>query len=191
VCSQQEKQSQFPKLQSRMYKSMRSSSTATCSTLVIPNATMSATKAQECSAACSSALLDTCVLRNVLSYVGSGHHLYVALVSKQWKHTYTTLENHLLTIYDNDSSKENIICFPQATLFRSAFASPSRVELAHKTGLTFSSIACQCAAGKHADVATLAAAHKLGMVYTAVTLDCASLCNELAAVQYLYSQGCP
>jgi hypothetical protein len=141
---------------------------------MIENAIRCASEAQECNAADgnSGPLLDPFVLRNVLSYVGSGHHLYVALVNKQWQHAYATLEK-------------------QATLYSSAFASPSTLELAHKAGLTWSSKACQRAAGKHADVATLAAAHMLGLMNTGTLMNSAAQCNKLAEVQYLYNQGCP
>jgi hypothetical protein len=155
------------------------------------NEAMSATEAQGCSAAGSSTpLLDPLVLQNVLSYVGPGHNLYVALVSKWWKHAYTALESQLLTTYGLYSCEDDNSWVPQ-TLYSSAFASPSRVQLAYKTGLTLSLEACQRAAGEHADVATLTAAHTLGMEYTAIAVNSAAHFNKLAEVQFLYSQGCP
>jgi hypothetical protein len=69
------------------------------------------------------------------------------------------------------------------------FTSPARVR--HNSGLDCASEAYQLAAGKHADIATLAAAHELGMKYTNITMAGASNCNKLAEVQYLHSQGCP
>jgi hypothetical protein len=70
-------------------------------------------------------------------------------------------------------------------------ASPSRVQLAHDSGLDCSSAAFQRAAGKHDDTATLAAAHELGMKFTSQIMAAAARCNKLAEVQYLHSRGCP
>jgi hypothetical protein len=60
-----------------------------------------------------------------------------------------------------------------------------------ENGLGYASAACQRAAGKHADVATLATAHQTGMKCTAAIMTGAARCNKLAEVQYLHNQGCP
>jgi hypothetical protein len=62
---------------------------------------------------------------------------------------------------------------------------------AQNNGLSCTSHSYQRAAGKHADVAALAAAHELGMAFTAFLMAVAAHCNKLAEVQYLHSQGCP
>jgi hypothetical protein len=143
-------------------------------------------------AASSNPLLDPGVLLHVLIYVGPGHHLFVAHVSKWWKDLYAALESQQLRVYDEDSRQSKIItCVPQMTLFSSVFSSPSRVQHAHESGIDCASTAYQRAAGEHADIATLAAAHELGMKYTAATMAGAASCNKLAEVQYLHSQGCP
>jgi hypothetical protein len=77
------------------------------------------------------------------------------------------------------------------TLYSSAFPVFSRFELAHESGLDYASPQCQRAAGKHADIATLALAHKLGVQYTAAAMAGAAQRKKLAEVQYLHSQGCP
>jgi hypothetical protein len=128
----------------------------------------------------------------MLSYVGQGHHLFVALVSKLWKESYSTLQSQQLTV-SKMSRKTRISCMLKMTWFSSVFASPSRVELAHESGCTpykYQRV-CLRAAGKHGDIATLAAAHKLGMKYTGTTMAAAGQCNKLAEVQYLHDQGCP
>jgi hypothetical protein len=132
------------------------------------------------------------VLQNVLSYVGPGHQLFVALVSRWWKEAYATLKSQQLIVYDKCSHESIMIrCDPQMTLYSSACASPSRLILAQKHGLDCTSEIFQLAAGKHADVTTLATAHELGMQYTAATMTGAAQCNKLAEVQHLHSQGCP
>jgi hypothetical protein len=146
-------------------------------------------RAQKRSAADSNnPLSDTCILQNVLSY---GHRLFVALVSKAWKEVYDTVASQQLAVHD-EYNLENVIisCAPQMTLYSSVFASPSRVQLAHEIGLDCTSMTYELAAGKHADIATLAFAHKLGMQYTAETMVGAVKSNKLLVAQYLHSQGC-
>eukprot|EP00953_Heterococcus_sp_UTEX-ZZ885_P007680 4633-Heterococcus_DN1.PRE.4 len=158
------------------------------------NAAMVATLAQKRSAAEScNPLLDSGVLWNVLSCVGPGQHLFLALVSKGWKDVYATVESQQLTIepLTNNSSSNVLMCVPQMTLYSSVFASPSRVKLAQQSRLDCSLWYYRHAAGKYADAATLAAAHELGMEYTEMTMAAASLHNNLAAVQHLHSQNCP
>jgi hypothetical protein len=133
---------------------------------------MASTQVQKRSAAKSSApLLDSAVLQIVLSYVGPGHHLFVPLVSKAWLELYEAVDYHQLTIPIEYSHEQKIITIvPQMTLYSSVFGSPSRAQLAHENGLDCTSEAYQRAAGRHADIATLAAAHSLGMEYTTFTM---------------------
>jgi hypothetical protein len=149
------------------------------------------TQAQKRSAEGSDPLLNAGILQNVLSYVGPGHHLFVAPVCKWWKEMYATLDSQQLTINAGYRCASIITCDHQMTLFSSIFASPSRVKLAHKSGLDCTSGAYQRAAGKHANTATLATAHELGMQCTADTMIVAAQSNKLAEVQYLHDQGCP
>jgi hypothetical protein len=138
----------------------------------------------------SNPLLYPGILQNVLSYVGSGHCLFVASVSTWWKGMYATVESHQLAVCGVDSCASiTITCDPQMTLYSSVFASPSRVAYASELDCT--SEAYLLAAGKHADAAALAAAHEMGMEYTAATLAGAAQYNRLAEVQYLHSHGCP
>jgi hypothetical protein len=122
----------------------------------------------------SNPLLAPDLLKNVLSYVGPGHHFFVAPVSKRWREVYATLDSLKLTAYD-ESFLEDIVFStgPEMTFCSSAFASPSRVKLALECGLEYKTQKCQLAAGKHADAATLAAARRLGMTYTPTM----ALCN--------------
>jgi hypothetical protein len=129
------------------------------------------------------------ILQTVLSYVGPGHHLFIAPVSKCWKDIYTSGTQKLAVYAVNSCEKTNITCVSGMTLFSSVFASPSRVELAHQSGLDWAAEACQHAAGRYADIATLATAHTLGMQFTETTMAGAAQRNKLAEVQYLHGRG--
>jgi hypothetical protein len=77
------------------------------------------------------------------------------------------------------------------TFYSSVFTSPSRIKLALIYGLDCNAMRYQCAAGKYANIATLATAHELGMKHSPATILCAAQRNKLAEVQYLRSQGYP
>jgi Ankyrin repeats (3 copies) len=153
---------------------------------------MASMHAQACSTVESSnPLLHLGVLRSVLSFIGPGHHLFVTPVCKWWKQVYYALGSQQLPACLSTGRKIIFTCVPQMMLFSSVFTSPSRVQLAHKSGLKCASRAYELAAGKHADVATLAAAHELGMQYTDMTMCGAAESNKIAEVQFLHSQGQP
>jgi hypothetical protein len=122
--------------------------------------------------------------------VGVGHHLFVALVSRQWQTIYASLKSQQRAARFN-GKEISINTVPQMTFFSSAFASPSRVKLAVECGLDCASPKCQYAAGKHADVATLTTAFELGLEYTSATMHGTSQCNKIAEVHFLHAQGCP
>jgi hypothetical protein len=85
----------------------------------------------------SNPLLCPGLLQNVL---GPGHCLFIAPVSKHWKDIYGAVERQRLAFYDEHKLKSiRITCVPQMTLFSSVFASSSRVQMAHRTGLDCSS----------------------------------------------------
>jgi hypothetical protein len=129
------------------------------------------------------------VLQTVLSYVGVGHHLFVAPV-KLWRELHGKLQSEQLKVYDESGEGYAITCASNMTLFSSVLATPSRVKLAHKSGVSCNVAAYWRAAGLHADIATLRAAHQLGMHYTRTTMAGAAECNKLAEMQFLHSQGC-
>jgi hypothetical protein len=139
----------------------------------------------------SNPLLQTGILQIVFSYVGIGHHLFVAPVNRRWKDMYATLKSQRLTYETYYAMECTVVCVPQMTLYSSVLASPSRVKLAHTSRLDCASGAYQLTAGKHVDITTLAAAHELGMPYTHATMAGAAKDNKLAEVQYLHTQGCP
>jgi hypothetical protein len=67
------------------------------------------------SAGSSDSLLQFCVLQIVLSYVGVGHHLFMASVSKWWQELYAMLPSQQMTAYDESDTKHAITCTPNMT----------------------------------------------------------------------------
>eukprot|EP00953_Heterococcus_sp_UTEX-ZZ885_P008730 5194-Heterococcus_DN1.PRE.1 len=101
----------------------------------------------------SNPLLAFGVLQHVLSYVGSGHHFFVAPVSKPWRDLYATLESQQLAVYDEFSSENiSITCVPEMTLYSCLFRSSSQVKLAHDVaqGAAFCCTALLCSSENHA-----------------------------------------
>eukprot|EP00953_Heterococcus_sp_UTEX-ZZ885_P026813 14450-Heterococcus_DN1.PRE.1 len=109
-------------------------------------ACMQKSSAAESSAAESrNPLLEPNLLQNVLSYVGPGHCLFVAPVSRWWKHWYTELYIRRVTEHDQPN-RERIFtcrCISKRTQYSSVFASPSRAQLALESGLDSTSKGCQ------------------------------------------------
>eukprot|EP00953_Heterococcus_sp_UTEX-ZZ885_P035170 18165-Heterococcus_DN1.PRE.1 len=131
---------------------------------------MADSRAQKRSAAGSSSpLLDRGILQYVLTFIGPGHYLFVALVSTWWKELYATQERQQLSVIDEECDYIVEIDAAEVTLFRN----------------------CERSAGNHADVATLAMAHMLGMQLTPTIMRGAAKRNKLTEVQYLCAQGCP
>jgi hypothetical protein len=151
---------------------------------------MATNRVQKRSAADSSnPLLEPGILQSMLGFVGPGHHLFVALVSKLWNDTYAVVESQQLT--EHEEVGEQILTCATTTLHSFVFTSTSRVRLAHESGLDCTTQAYQSTAGSYADIGTLATAHELGMQYTAIIMLAAGRCSKLLEVQYLHSQGCP
>jgi hypothetical protein len=87
--------------------------------------------------------------------------------------------------------RATITCTPHMTLISSAFASQSRVRLAHELELNITLERYRFAAGSHADVDTLVAAHELGMQYTSSTLFGAARAGAAYKLVWLYAMCGP
>ena len=74
------------------------------------------------------------ILQNVLSFVGAGHHFFLAAVSRQWREQYSKVASKRLHVQQLFQSL-NIICSAETTLYSSVFSSPAHVQLAHQSGL--------------------------------------------------------
>jgi hypothetical protein len=139
----------------------------------------------------SSPLSQTGILQHVLSYVGPGHWWFVSTVCSLWRDLYRELRSVQVVGYDDGLSKISITCTPQMTLYSAVFASISRASLAEQESTHISGHRGETAAGKYADVNTLAAARELGIVpFTLATMHECALCNKLTVMQILRAEGC-
>eukprot|EP00953_Heterococcus_sp_UTEX-ZZ885_P006951 4244-Heterococcus_DN1.PRE.1 len=77
---------------------------------------------------------------------------------------------------------------PQTTLYSSVFASASRVNLAHKCGLTFDSAKLQSIAGLAADIPALRAAHELALAFADRVLDGAAAADSALKLKWLHEE---
>jgi hypothetical protein len=98
------------------------------------------------------------ILQQTLGYVGPGHFLYAALVSKAWHRAYLRVpEHHMLSCHVSSSGKA-ILCLPQMTLHSAAVTSLDRFRLARDAGVNLASLDLQFAVGKYGSIATILAA---------------------------------
>jgi hypothetical protein len=137
-----------------------------------------------------SPLDDSPILEMVLRFVGGGEGLFLRGVNAEWK-----------TLYDKLPTRRRLkIILRQTpsshTAFRAAFASASRLRLAHECGLQLDREdhlhRLQTAAGRYADIKTLMAAHALGLDFNKYVLRGAARGNRLASLKWLCRhQKCP
>eukprot|EP00953_Heterococcus_sp_UTEX-ZZ885_P009893 5794-Heterococcus_DN1.PRE.1 len=115
----------------------------------------------------SSPLDDAGILLHILNILGPGHHLFISAVSKAWREGYEKVASVRMSGLHAIAS--------QTTLWSAAFASASRVILAHECGsgawrptalqlgVPFHNLQLHRIAGRVADVPTLRAALELGL----------------------------
>jgi hypothetical protein len=128
------------------------------------------------------------ILQHVLSFVGAGHHAFVAPVSQSWCKGYTSA-------YAAVPRKGGLV--GPFTVYRAIFGSPSRVQMAFTTGVlplrgprlkVNAHERLLAIAGKHADLATLQAAHQLGLQLSDELLCAAAATGVLDKLQWLSTQ---
>jgi hypothetical protein len=134
------------------------------------------------------------ILLRVLNNLGPGHHLFISAVSKVWRETYKRVASvrvsKLYAIYKGPAASQTISS--QTTLCSAAFASASRISLAHGYGLQFASPKLQCIAGRVSNVATLQVAHALGLLLTEEVLIGAAAAASIPELLWLHTErGCP
>eukprot|EP00953_Heterococcus_sp_UTEX-ZZ885_P028555 15222-Heterococcus_DN1.PRE.1 len=98
----------------------------------------------------SNPLQEPGILHRILDYLGLGHYLFIALVSREWKQLYSTLSPYKVDSLDEDRFFEEVKCKIHTTLASAAFGSASRAKLAHRFGLKLAgtSFALQYTAGR-------------------------------------------
>jgi hypothetical protein len=103
------------------------------------------------------------ILQHVLGYVGPGHWLFEALLSRGWHQAYVQVPECHLIGFSLVSPRIPVVCVPQMTLYSAALASAARLALAQKAGLDLSSRALQLAAGKWGSKAIISSLVQPGM----------------------------
>jgi hypothetical protein len=133
----------------------------------------------------SSPLSDTSILSEIYSFVGPGHWLFLALVSKDWHELYKKVQNRETTTVDTYGNKHRTLVTSRMTLGSAVFASPSRVNYAHDCGLHLSKKELQQTAGIYASCRALKAARKHGMPLTDTLTNHVALSGDLARLKYV------
>jgi hypothetical protein len=151
---------------------------------------MTAAQVQKCVVLRSNPLLEPSVLQHILGHVGPGHWFFLSTVSSLWRDTYAKLAPREIQVR-NRLTRSVVTCVPQMTLFSAVFESPSRVRLAHESGVNFSTRSFQLAAGRHGTVDSLMTAHELGMEYSLGVMEGAAACNSISVLHCLHKEDCP
>eukprot|EP00953_Heterococcus_sp_UTEX-ZZ885_P001124 1117-Heterococcus_DN1.PRE.6 len=152
------------------------------------------TRAQKrCVAGNSNPLLKTGILERVLGYIGPGHWYFISAVCKLWKDLYQWVDNRITAAASYDGigcgSSYKFTCVPQMTLYSSLWASPSRMMLAHSTGLGFLAGASnEYSAGWHADQTTLIAAYALGLQFSPHVLAGAIRAGDVPKAKWFHTE---
>jgi hypothetical protein len=129
----------------------------------------------------SSPLSEPSVLRRVFAFAGRCEWLFLAAVNNLWAEEYaaTFSGSHLKM-----AQRAN----PRLTSFRKLFGSVSRLQLAQECGLGFNAAQLQVAAGRYADIPTLAAAAQVfSMPWKNVILG-AALIGSVSKLQWLRTE---
>eukprot|EP00953_Heterococcus_sp_UTEX-ZZ885_P002048 1611-Heterococcus_DN1.PRE.2 len=138
------------------------------------------------------------MLKHIFGYVGTGHWLFLAKVSKRWKHLYSGMPPvNLQSRYYGWAI--TVSCCSKQTLGSAVFGNTNTLRLAYDSGLELSNAAGNIfhplyhrrlltRAGEYADISTLQLAHSLGMPWTKEVAVGVALSKSLAKLQWLYPQ---
>jgi hypothetical protein len=117
----------------------------------------------------SSPLHEENIRRIVFSYVGPGHWLFLATLSKACKESCEAVDSYKAATLDLEDCWNKYECQPHMTLRSAAFASPACLRLAVQSGFKdqgHTNWSGGFSAGLYGDVSTLQAAHELGLPCT-------------------------
>jgi hypothetical protein len=132
------------------------------------------------------------VLQRVLDFVGAGHCLFMALVSREWRLLYSQVADCIAEGVDDDTDEGavEITCTAKMTLASAAFASKQKARLAHECGLNLAegTFSLQFIAGKHGDKKVLALLRELRLPFTASVACGAAAAGSLAKLKWLHTE---
>jgi hypothetical protein len=135
-------------------------------------------------------LREGAILQHALGYVGPGHFLFAALVSKAWHQACLQVPDHDMTGASLFSVDFVIVCVPQMTLYSAAVASLTMFHLAQHAGVVVASSQLQVAAGRWGSKATILAVAAAGpetAFWTFVTIGALHSCH-LSTLQWLVEE---
>jgi hypothetical protein len=130
------------------------------------------------------------VLQHVLTYLGPGHWLFAALVSKAWHQAYLQVPEHHMIGAGPVKLRIAVVCVPQMTLYSAAVTSATSLVLAHAAGVDLSGMSLQFAAGKWGDTAVIRATVEAGMMPRDAAMVIGALQSRHSAMlQWLLEDG--
>jgi hypothetical protein len=131
------------------------------------------------------------LLHHILSHVGPGHWLFLALVSAEWRETYLRVSSRRIQVFDELLDEQKVlVCPPTMTLASAVFASQPCLRLAHESCFSLDidhESSLQPIAGRYADEETLAAAQELGLVLSDRAIEGAAEAGSHGASSVLSS----
>jgi len=146
--------------------------------------------------ACNEALENEGIREHILVFLGAGHWLFAALISKAWKKSYECVPHVELIGINGEEYDRVIVCSScGTTLRRAAFEGQPRLELACSAGLklwTQGDRQLQHIAGRFASSELLLLAREAGLPWTESVSRGAAESGCLLKVQFLRNEhNCP
>jgi hypothetical protein len=133
--------------------------------------------------------LDAGTLGTVFDYVGPGHWLFVATLSKRCRTLYMRVSNATVARVDEYQGAVEVIVTPRITLIRSALASAACLEFARDNGLQLKSDPPTLfLMGQFADLETLGSERKLGLLFTPQLVHGAALSGSLTKLKWVVEE---
>jgi hypothetical protein len=143
----------------------------------------------------SNPLLNSSILEIIFGYVGPGHWLFLATLSKSCKESYLSIQQRRIHFWDEDRHIYVTVCgTSHITLTSAAFSSSSCFRLAVEHGMQLpsnNSRRQQRIAGEHSSLETLKVALQLGLNMTDAVVQGAAESGSLAKLNWLHTEhGC-
>jgi hypothetical protein len=101
-----------------------------------------------------------------VDYVGPGHWVPLALVSRAWRESCQRVPELIMPGRNEDIRQITFTCIPRMTLLSAAVASAPLLQLACELGLSLDDERARHAVGLHSDMDALAQAHEFGVPCT-------------------------
>jgi hypothetical protein len=145
-------------------------------------------------------LLEPAVVAHIFKFVGAGHCLFIAALSKIYKQVYEKLDDQTLKVLNDRDWPQEVVCTAHMTLYRAVFASAACLEWVSSArwahGLWLSPVCSMPArqrviercAGEYADIETLQAARAIRLRFSEDVVLGAARSGSLAKLKYLFNE---